>query len=163
MSRTSSAILIAGAANSLLKLRTRRGPSGWECAEECVMGQGREATLCVKCSQDSPDPIGAACLQRDRRLCVSQGRGCLFGFPPYLIALAVECTEKARVWRVTPSIVPLGAIYLYLSTIEPDRSKLPVVTLIPIWNYIDRKVESGAYCGHAPFPHSRTACPGRRE
>lgn len=32
------------------------------------MREGREATLCSKCSQDSPDRRGAACLQRDRRV-----------------------------------------------------------------------------------------------
>jgi hypothetical protein len=48
------------------------------------MGPGREATLCGKCSQDSPDSMGGPCLQRDRRLQVSEGRDALFGFLSYL-------------------------------------------------------------------------------
>ena len=52
--------------------------------------------------------------------------GGLFGIPPYLIALAVECTEKARVWGVTPSIVPLGA---YLSVFEHDRASQAQTTI----------------------------------
>ena len=60
------------------------------------MARGPGATLCPKCSQHSLDPKGAVCLQRDRRVLVSRGRECLFGFPSYLIALAVE-SERAAV------------------------------------------------------------------
>jgi len=61
------------------------------------MAWGCEATLCAKCSQDSPGAIGAACLQRDRRLWSRRDSGCVFGFPSYMIALAVKCSpEKGR-------------------------------------------------------------------
>jgi hypothetical protein len=49
------------------------------------MARGCEATLCAKCSKDSPDSIAAACLQPNRRLWLSRGREELFGFPPYLV------------------------------------------------------------------------------
>ena len=67
------------------------------------MARGPGATLCPKCSQHSLDPKGAVCLQRDRRVLVSRGRECLFGFPSYLIALAVE-SERAAVGGLTPSL-----------------------------------------------------------
>lgn len=49
-----------------------------------------------------------------------------------------ESSPERPASGATLSLLSLGAIYLYLSKIESCRVKLKFVTLLPIWNYIDR-------------------------
>jgi hypothetical protein len=103
------------------------------------MREGREATLCPKCSQDRPDRRCAACLQCDRGPWVPPGLWSLFGFASYMIELAVERSpERARIPGVN-SLRFIVAIYMVMNKIEQFQANLPHVILIPKWNYIDMK------------------------
>ena len=90
------------------------------------MGRGREATLCAKCSQDSPDPIGAACLQRDRRLWVSQW----LWVSVRLSALLNSTSGRMQLKRLASGGNSLPRTHWrYLSVFEHDRARQAKTTI----------------------------------